>query len=126
MGTRTLASTKVSVSASATVKNALSKASGRVASVSVGVQKDLSMDNGIDAGQADRAWEYSGTLLSGTAIYLPLSTLAGFDVGAGAGNDGVGQAWDMLELVTIIITNENAVTTSGFLEIEPGPLTPLS
>lgn len=76
--------------------------------------------NGIDSNQANRAWQSTGrTLAAGTSVTLDLYDLAGEDIGAGAGMDGLGQPITFEEIVAIVIVNENAVDTDGALEIAP-------
>src|SRR5688572_32719190 len=101
--TRTLQSPAVSVSLSATVRNQSTQVS-QTASGLVRHTKSHDMESGIDASQANRAWEWTATLTSGSNQILDLSNFSGFDL-FGSGNDGAdicGQTLDPFEEVVAI------------------------
>ena len=76
--------------------------------------------DGIANGQADRGWKVeSRTLANGASLTLSLYDFDGFDLGAGAGRDGLGQAAAYDNIAAIAIVNENTSGTAGTLAIEP-------
>jgi hypothetical protein len=77
------------------------------------------LTTGDGAEQANRAWEASGTLASGASLTLALHDLAGVDIGAGAGRDGLGQLWAIDDIVAVVILNENDADAAGTLAVEP-------
>lgn len=79
-----------------------------------------SLTSGIGANQGNRGWESKNRTLSSAATEtLDLYDMAGVDIGAGAGLDGLGQAILFEEIAFIVIVNENAIDAAGQLEIEP-------
>lgn len=116
---RTLSSGRVSVSIAATITNTLTD--GSTASSSISGSASRSLSNGVSANQANRAWQKkSATLSSGASTVIDLYDFVGEDVGAGDGNDAIGQAMSPVEeIAAILIVNENAVTADGILEVEP-------
>jgi hypothetical protein len=81
--------------------------------------------NGINAGQANRAWaSISRALGSGGNETLDLYQMIGLDIGAGSGNDALGQACLFEEIVCIIIKCEDG--SAGQLQVEPGTSNPLN
>ena len=76
--------------------------------------------NGVSAGQCNRAWQSkSGLLSSGDIVTIDVNDFDGFDIGGGSGNDALGQAMDLEKIVSIVITNDNAVGAAGILEVFP-------
>ena len=102
---------------STTVKNVLGD-TGRSAVSVVGFTIQPSLVDGVSANQANRAQEIAGTLVSGGTLVIDLYDWAGIDNGAGAGNDPVGQALIMEEVVLIVVYNESD-TTGGDLAVAP-------
>jgi hypothetical protein len=78
-----------------------------------------SLTNGIAASQANRSWQSKNrTIASGAQEIIDLASGMP-DIGCGVGKDAVGQTLTLEEIVAIAIVNENAVTSSGVLTIEP-------
>ena len=119
MATRSLTAPKISLSMSATVKNTLTDATSTSVAQPV-LNYAPTLASGFSAGQTNRGWQSkSRVLYNGGAETLDLYDMAGVDIGAGAGLDGVGQAIVFEEIVAIAIVNDNAVTAPGLLQIEP-------
>jgi len=130
MGTRSISGVIFKVSLSATITNMLkgsTPASAKQPSLSYSQsakQPSLSysqtIENGIGAGQANRGWQgVSLGLDGGSSQVIDLYDMAGINIGAGDGKDGVGQPVDFEEIVAIAIVNDNAIGDAGALEIEP-------
>jgi len=78
------------------------------------------LTSGINSNQCNRGWQSRNRSLgNGASETLDLYDMAGVDIGAGAGLDGVGQAIVFEEIVGIVIVNENDVDEDGALEISP-------
>lgn len=120
MANRTLTGIILQVDLSATVQNTLEDAKiTNVKHPSLSYRPTLS--SGVNDNQANRGWQSeSRSLGSGATETLDMYDVAGIDIGAGAGLDGVGQAVTYEEIVAIAILNENAIAAAGQLEIEPG------
>lgn len=74
-----------------------------------------SLSNGVSAGEASRAWENRGiTISSGGSLDIDLYDLAGQDIGAGAGLDGLSLALALEEIVCLAIKQTSG---PGRLEI---------
>lgn len=123
MGDRTIKSAQVSASLGASVQNAMD-VGGNVATGVVSLSRNISIISGIGAEQADRAWQWTGIITAGHSKVLWLGRLTGWDIGAGDGKDIVGQAWDAVEIVSILITNNNVIGNYGYLEVTPGDTIP--
>jgi hypothetical protein len=118
MGTRSLLSPKIIAKMTGTLRNTLTDTS--VASVAhPNLDYTMNLADGIGAEQADRAWQYSGTLENAHQIIFDLHTMTGVDIGVGAALDGVGQAVDFENIVSIAIVNDNTSDLAGQLEIFP-------
>lgn len=118
MANRTLSSPKVTAQITGTIQNTMDD--GQAASGGISSNTSDTLTPGVSANQANRAWQWKNKVLSAAAsITIDLFDFAGFDMGAGAGNDIVGQALALEEIVIIQIKNENAVTAAGVLEIIP-------
>ncbi len=114
---RSLSSPKFNLKLSATVTNTLTDATGVTAT-----QPSLNyvpvLTDGIEANQANRGWQgASRTILSGHQEIIDLDSF--IDIGAGVGNDAVGLALTLEEIVALVVVNENAVGVAGQLEIAP-------
>src|SRR3989304_4601015 len=68
---------------------------------------------GVETDQANRGWEYAGTIASGNVVDLDLYDMAGLNTGGGAGRDGIGQVLAIEEIVTLGVAE---VSGSGQLE----------
>jgi len=120
MANRSVASPKVIAQLLANVRNTMDD--GVIVSGAVNGNTNDTLTNGVSANQANRAWQWlTKDLGSGGAITLDLYDFAGFDAGAGAGNDIVGQAMALEEIVAIKIKNNNDVALAGQLEVIPDP-----
>ncbi len=119
MGTRSLTGITVTTRLAATVQNTL--IDGSVASVAhPNLNYRLTLTSGVDASQANRAWQYSGSLAKhGSQVILDLLNMTGIDIGAGSGLDGVGQAVVFENIVAIQVVNDNDVGDAGQLEVMP-------
>lgn len=117
--TRSLKNAKVTVQLTSTVTNTLVDNTNTVVSAPISFVKTFSIPDGIDIGQASRAWQWQGTLNAGSQIELDLLTFSGFDLGAGDGKDVLGLELTMLEIVAIAISNDNDAGAAGLLEIYP-------
>jgi len=115
MGTRS-ATSEVKLSFQSTIKNTLTNGDSASASIS-GTLLTGKIETGVSANQADRAWRSTARAISsGATEDIDVFDLAGVDIGAGAGNDAVGQAMSLEEIVTIIIKHTGG---DGQLEIMP-------
>lgn len=114
---KTLSSIQVTAQLKATVNNAIDASGG--ANTAACVQGDtfqLSLTTGTGADQADRAWEdQNRSLASGATEDLDLYDLGSIDIGGGAGNDALGQAFTNAELVAILVRNRS--TSAGTLNV---------
>jgi len=116
MATISLSNGKVECTIQGTYRNTLSD--GNIAAVSVGT-KFLTqvLTSGVEGTQANRAWARTGaTITSGATSDIDLYDFAGIDIGGGAGNDGLGQAMALEEIVAIAI---HQTAGAGRLEIMP-------
>lgn len=72
---------------------------------------------GIEESQGNRAWHLRGReITSGNTLDIDLYDMAGEDVGGGAGNDAIGQAMAVEEILLIAIMQTGG---TGRLEIMP-------
>lgn len=62
------------------------------------------LTSGVSEQEYNRGWTDERTIASGGSEDIDLFDLGTIDVGAGAGLDALGQAWAILEIVTLIIT----------------------
>ena len=105
MGTRSLVAT-FRASLSMTPANLLSDGT-KSADVVIGDTYTLDITDGTGSSQADRGWsEYNRALASGANEDLDVFDLGARDIGAGAGLDSLGQAWQIAEISTIMIRNQ--------------------
>lgn len=82
------------------------------------------IQNGVGEGQANRAWASEDrALAAGANETLDLYQMSNIDIGAGAGNDGLGQACLFEEAILIAIKHESG---SGYLQVEPGTTNPIT
>lgn len=107
---------EIRLQVSAEIKNTLDD--GTVASLTIG-KTVLSgqMQSGVEVNQINRAWEDLGRVIqSGNTEDLDFYDFAGIDIGAGAGNDGLGQPLTVEEIVVLII---HQTAGPGRLQIMP-------
>ena len=117
--TRSLESAEVSLVMAATVKNTMTQDTSKSVSGQVSFLKSWDIENGVGSDAASRAWEWSGSLVSGANEVFNLSTMVGLDAGSGGGRDIVGQTLLLLEITHILIFNDNDIGDAGLLEIQP-------
>ena len=116
---RRLSSIRMRVTLSASLTNTLNDASTAAVSHPA-LNYSPSLDNGVSESQANRVWQSEGRSISaGGQETLDLYDFAAVDIGAGAGNDGVGLSITFEEIVAIAVLNANAVGAAGQLEILP-------
>jgi|15BtaG_2_1085339.scaffolds.fasta_scaffold00368_15 hypothetical protein len=116
--TRSLENITTRFEVSATIKNILSSNTTIAATAALSFSLDPDLSDGVSEDQANRGIDYSATIVSAGTLTLDLYDFGGIDAGAGAGNDAVGQAIVIEEIMTILIYNVSA-ETGGKLEIEP-------
>ena len=119
MGTISLTNAKITLKMSATLQNTL--IGGEVVSVACpALNYSQTLEDGTTASQADRSWQgISRSIASGAQETIDLYDFTGINVGAGAGLDALGQELALEEIVAIVITNDNAVSAAGELEVVP-------
>lgn len=113
----------------ASIRGAISNAldnTGRTASSQVGDASLLNINfvDGVAANQINRLWEVVDfALAENDDVEINLNTFAGWDIGAGLGNDAVGQPMDLEEVVVIAIVNTSTAIAGQaggpFLEVYP-------
>jgi hypothetical protein len=115
--TRSISSGRIAITLSATLTSTMTDSS----SVSVShpaMSYSKSPTTGLDDNQANRTWQSKNrTIAVGAQEVIDLHNTP--DIGAGAGEDGVGLAAIFQEIVAIAIVNENTLGTDGLLEIAP-------
>lgn len=110
------ATSEVKLSFQSTIKNTLDNGDTASATIS-GALLTGKIEDGVSDGQANRAWRTTGeAIASGATADLDLYDFAGIDIGAGAGNDAIGQAMALEEIVTLLIKQ---TAGPGRLEIAP-------
>ena len=117
MGSRSVTGS-LRLSASFELINALQNQQQRNANTSLGQGSvNRLIETGVQANESNRGWEVLNYKLSGgDSVEINLSTFAGWDIGAGDGNDGLGLPMDLEEVVLILIEH---VGGNGFLEVRP-------
>ena len=119
MADRDTSSPKITLKLTATVTNTLDDAS-IVSCSHPNATYSPSLSAGVDEGQANRGWQSIGrTITNGHQEVIDIADFLGLDIGAGAGNDALGQALHLEEIVAILITNDNDNTAAGVLEVYP-------
>jgi len=124
VGERSLASIEIAASLSAVAVNLMTIGGNSVSGLA-SLSRNTSLGTGIGAEQADRVWYWEGTITDGHSEKFWLASLGGLDIGAGVGNDMLGQAWDASEIVAIFIVNDNDIGNYAYLEITPGATIPV-
>jgi hypothetical protein len=104
---RKLSQITVSAALRATLTNDIDGGTNNV-SWAGGVTQSLgSFINGTAANQANRIWQDQGRpITSGANEDLNVYSYAGIDIGGGAGNDALGQAMALIEIVALLIYNQ--------------------
>ncbi len=116
---RSLSSIRLNVRLSATSTNTLDDATTAAVSHPL-LNYSPSLESGVSSGQANRVWQSEDrTLSSGAQETIDISDFAAVDIGAGAGNDGVGLTITFEEIVAIAVVNENDIGAAGILEVLP-------
>ena len=117
---------KVQITAQCDLLNTLNN-TGKSSSSQVGaanIINDKFTVSGVKTGQINRAWENTDiSLAAGATLTINMNGFGGQDIGAGAGNDALGIALDMGEIVLIVVKNtstEDGTATGGpMLEVKP-------
>lgn len=121
---RSLSNLATRVSILATVRNVLTDGL-KQATGDVNLVVNPSWSSGTGSFQADRAWQYEGTLAAGASQVIDLYDFGTLDSGTGAGKDILGQSINLSEIVALAIQNASTPTDSsdslspGDLEIVP-------
>lgn len=131
MGTQSLSNGDISVKFNAQIVNTQDNSRVAQSSLSYIVVSDKIAD-GVSNLQASRAHIVLGTISSGGTTDIDLFDFAGIDIGAGAGNDALGQALAIEEITTFVLecigdTSQGIVDTTSFpvtaaggtLELQP-------
>lgn len=115
MGTRS-AESEIKLVFNSTISNLLPD--NRTATCQINEQvKTGKILNGVSANQANRAWENKAIeISSGNTLDIDLYDFGGQDIGAGSGNDGLGQAIALEEIVCLVIKQTGG---TGRVEIMP-------
>jgi hypothetical protein len=115
MGTRS-ATSEIVVKFQSTIENEMTD--GHTAAIDVGeVVQSGTLENGVSANEANRAWEnLQLSISSGGTVDIDLYDFAGQDIGAGDGADALGQPLAVEEIVCLVIKQESG---DGRLEIMP-------
>lgn len=80
------------------------------------------IQTGTGENQGNRLWEREFEIPGGTSHTVDIYDFSNQDVGAGLGNDMLGQALSLAEIVVFIIYNQGP----GRLKVEPGSPNPFS
>ncbi len=116
---RSLSGAKIAVKLTASVVNTLNDTTA-IQGSQPSLNFSANIADGISVGQANRGWHSkSRTILEDEQEVIDLATFEGLDIGAGDGNDCLGQALTLEEVVAIVVQNENAAGVAGHLEIVP-------
>ncbi len=123
MGTRSTQNQTVTLDITATITNTLDTGARATASINPSLI-DMTLDSGVSASQANRAWEEIGISITDTnTLDVNLRTCGARDIGAGVGKDAVGQSVLHEEIVCLIVYKTGG---TGRLEINPTlPTSPL-
>ena len=117
MGTRA-AEYKLVIDFKGTITNTMVDEQAATCPVGEKLQNE-ELEVGVSTDQASRLWEdRDRSLAAGGHHTLDLYDFTGEDIGAGAGNDALGQALVMQEITTFIVKVESG---TGSLEIQPDP-----
>ena len=126
MAVRSITSAKVTAKITATINNIMDD--NQTASGPVSIGGDLKLDDGVSLNEVSRGWQWihtaanPKTISSGGTLVIDVFDFGILDMGAGVGDDIVGQDLELLEIVAIMIKNANADGVAGRLEIEPDPV----
>lgn len=106
MSTPSLANILVGLNLKALVQNIVDGTAPDVSFQGGIAWSPVALSNGNGANQANRWWQSQGRALgSGANETINLNTLAGLDIGAGAGNSPVGLAYANTRLVALFLFN---------------------
>ncbi len=125
MAVRSITSAKVTAKITATIQNIMDDAQTASGQVSIG--GDLKLNSGVSLNEASRGWQWihtaanPKTISSGGTLVIDMFDFGSLDMGAGIGNDSVGQDLELLEIVAFMFKNANVDGVAGQLEIEPDP-----
>jgi hypothetical protein len=113
---RSLATIRVTGQVSAQIRNDVSGSVVVSADQGFTFTPLTALATGTAANQADRIWQSRGRALAdGTNEDLDIYDFAGLDIGAGAGEDAVGQPMILAEVVALMIVNTS--TTAATITI---------
>ena len=113
MATRS-ATADISLRVLSTLNNLLADGSKATATVGANIIQ-LAMENGVSADQLNRAWYQKDiSISSGSFTDIDIMAMTGEDIGAGNGNDALGQAMDIEEVVALVV---KCTAGPGHLEI---------
>lgn len=124
MGTRSASGQKVDLSIEGQLVNTLED--GGLASSNFAMTAlAWSLDNGVSANEANRAWEKIDIELSGGGVVdIDIRNATGLDIGAGNGVDALGQTVLFEEIVALVVHH---VSGDGSLQIQAtAPSSPVS
>jgi len=115
MSTRTATAT-IRATFESLIKNVLDASETGSPQISLGDKPSLQFATGTGANQCDRMWaQKARTVANGAAESLDIYDLGSVDIGAGAGNDGLGKSVVLAEICVLMIAN--ASTSGGNLLI---------
>lgn len=118
---------KIKIEFQGTITNTLENAA--VVSHTLGstqVVNNLFRTSGVSAEQINRGWASEGRALSsGASETIDIYDFAGVDIGAGAGNDALGQALTLEEIVGILIVQTAGPGRLEFIPAVSNGWTPL-
>ena len=112
MGTRS-ADSSVGINVVSTIFNEIETGAKAELKIGGAIVADK-LKNGAEENQANRAFRYIFTISSAAEQVVDVYDLGSLDIGAGAGLDGLGQAWVCEEIVWIMIRQKSG---DGRLEI---------
>lgn len=108
MGTRS-ANLKVGLTLSGAAQNKLLDNGSACFNLSEVINKELK--NGVAAGEIDRLWRDEARALPVGSEVIDVYDFAAQDIGAGLGNDPLGQPMALEEIALILITNKSETGT---------------
>src|SRR5690349_16609600 len=98
------ANSEIKLSFTSTITNTLDSGAKTSATISASTLVSGKITNGIETNEANRSWaSIDRQLGDGANETLDLYQMTGLDIGAGAGNDALGQACLFENAVAIII-----------------------
>lgn len=119
MATRSMSGIKINAKLQGTIVNTLDDSSAVNANQPL-VSYNPTMTSGVDDNQCNRGWHSEErSIANGAQEVLDLHSLP--NIGAGEGNDALGQDLVFEEIVAIMVVNENDADAAGQLEVIPSP-----